>query len=323
MRFVIYGIGAVGGTLAVRLAHAGYEVAGIARGEQLEKISQNGLTLRTPDGDVTAQFACAPSPKALGLRKDDAVFLCMKSQNTESALEDLRAAGAVSQSIFCVQNGVENERMASRYFANVYGVAVMMPCDYATPGEVLAFGTPKAGLFDVGRFPAGQDETLSQVGAALEAANFAVFAQDDIMASKYGKLLLNLGNVLDASFPDKHAYKPWQDKALAEAKSIYEAAGIKWREVGFDDPRRTEFLNYGEIPGAKRLGSSSRQSLLRNAGSIETDFLNGEIALIARLNDMDAPINAALCRIAAKLVSGDIKMGTVTDLMLEEEIARG
>jgi 2-dehydropantoate 2-reductase len=41
-------------------------------------------------------------------------------------------------------------------------------------------------------------------------------------------------------------------------------------------------------------GSSSWQSLVRGAGSIETDYLNGEIALLGRLHGVPTPLNAAL-----------------------------
>ncbi|MCB1464868.1 MAG: NAD(P)-binding domain-containing protein, partial [Nitratireductor sp.] len=190
MRFIIVGVGAIGGTLAVTLANAGYEVAAVARGEQLRAINENGLTLKTPMGDSHARFDCAEDPAALGLRSDDIILLCIKSQNTEAALADLLAAGAVDQPIFCMQNGVANERMALRYFANVYGVAVMLPSEYLTPGIVCAFGTPQSAIFDLGRYPAGTDETVDAAVVAFNAAGLVSSAREDVMAYKYGKLLL-------------------------------------------------------------------------------------------------------------------------------------
>ena len=43
MTFIIYGVGAIGGTIAGRLAHSGQAVAGIARGKQLGALKANGL----------------------------------------------------------------------------------------------------------------------------------------------------------------------------------------------------------------------------------------------------------------------------------------
>ena len=99
----------------------------------------------------------------------------MKTQDTPAALERLRAAGVAEQPVFCVQNGVANERMALRRFPNVHGVTVMMPAAFATPGEVAAFSTPRHGIFDIGRFPAGSDADDAALAAALEAANIAAF----------------------------------------------------------------------------------------------------------------------------------------------------
>ena len=45
-RFVVYGVGAIGGTIAAALARAGEDVVGIARGAQLEAIRRDGLLLR-------------------------------------------------------------------------------------------------------------------------------------------------------------------------------------------------------------------------------------------------------------------------------------
>ena len=59
MKFVIYGVGAVGGVLAAKLALSGAEVVGIARGPQLEAIRKTGLLLRTPEGEETVRFGAA------------------------------------------------------------------------------------------------------------------------------------------------------------------------------------------------------------------------------------------------------------------------
>ena len=62
---------------------------------------------------------CPSSPALATLPRStfglgDAILLTMKSQDTVAALERLRAAGVSKQPIFCVQNGVANERFALR-----------------------------------------------------------------------------------------------------------------------------------------------------------------------------------------------------------------
>ena len=62
MRFIIYGVGAIGGTLAAGLTLVGREVTGIARGKMLDAIRQNGLLFRTPEGEHRVTFPCHAGP---------------------------------------------------------------------------------------------------------------------------------------------------------------------------------------------------------------------------------------------------------------------
>ena len=56
MRIIIYGVGAIGGTVAAALALSGQDVIGIARGPHLEAIKANGLLMRTPP-DTTVRLS--------------------------------------------------------------------------------------------------------------------------------------------------------------------------------------------------------------------------------------------------------------------------
>ena len=152
MRIIVYGVGAIGGTVAAACALSEQEVWGIARGAQLPEIQANGLLFRTPEKTARARFPCVADPTEISFRPDDAILLTMKTQDTIAALERLRAAGAREQPIFCVQNGVASERFALRRFPNVHGVTVMMG-KLRDAGEVCAFSTPRHGIFDIGRFP--------------------------------------------------------------------------------------------------------------------------------------------------------------------------
>lgn len=309
MRIVVYGIGAVGGTVAARLALTGGEVIGIARGKMLAAIRANdGLKFSTAKGTELAKFKCYEDPSEFELRHDDAILLTVKSQDTDGALERLRAAGAYRQPVVCAQNGVANERTSLRHFPNTYGMTVMMPAQYSTPGEVEAFGQPKYGLFDVGRYPFGEDKFTSEFSGILMSAGFDCLSDPDVMKNKYGKLLINVGNVVGAAFGPDARFGQWYDAARKEAEEVYSAAGIAFGDVDYNSPRR-ELMKASSIPGVERSGSSSLQSLLRGAGSIETDFLNGEIVLLGRLHGVSTPINATLCQVAWRMIHEGIKPG--------------
>src|SRR5690348_16105339 len=130
MRFVVFGAGGVGGVVGGRLAQHGYEVTLIARGAHLEAIRQNGLRLEAADEIVTLQSPAVSHPRDVQWTRDDIVLLTMKTQDASAALADLASVAPEDIPVVCVQNSVENERLALRLFPRVYGVCVMCPTNY-------------------------------------------------------------------------------------------------------------------------------------------------------------------------------------------------
>jgi 2-dehydropantoate 2-reductase len=312
MRIIVYGAGAIGGAVAGALARQGQEVVGIARGAQLEAIRENGLRLRSATEDFTVRFECAATPEEITFRPDDAILLAMKSQDTQEALQALRAAGVEDQPIFCAQNGVANEHMAARLFSNVHGIAVMMPSTFTQPGEIGLHGAPRYGLFDIGRFPGGTDAADEALCAALDAANYAAFPATQVMESKYGKLLMNLSNVFAAALVPGEKAGEMGKAVRAEGEAVYAAAGIAWKDVSAKDPRRDAHMSFTEVPGVTYGGASTKQSLSRGTGRVETDWLNGEIALLGRCHGVPTPLNDRLTRLGDRLARGDVAANSMT-----------
>ena len=122
----------------------------------------------------------------------------MKTQHTVAAANELSKVAPPDVAIVSAQNGVQNERMLLRRFANVYGMCVMCPASHLEPGVVQAYSSPITGLLDIGRWPGPIDDTTIAISDALRASTFESVARDDIARWKYGKLLMNLGNAVEA-----------------------------------------------------------------------------------------------------------------------------
>ena len=181
-RFVIYGAGAIGGVIGARLFQHGHEVVLIARGAHREAIARDGLLLETMDGPYRAAVPVVGAPAEIDWREDDVVFLTMKGQDTDAALDALEASAPPSIAVACAQNGVDNERLALRRFANVYSIVVQLPATHLEPGVVVAHSAPCTGSLDIGRFPPGVDEAARGIAAALAASTFSSDARADIIA---------------------------------------------------------------------------------------------------------------------------------------------
>lgn len=293
------GIGAVGGTVAARLATAGHEVLALARGPHAAAVRADGLHLDTPDGPLTARMDVVERPEDLRLRDGDVLLLATKSQHTVALLESLPAE-ARDLPLLCLQNGVANEREAARRMSDVHGVCVMLPALHTEPGRVAVFARPSA-VLEVGRWPDGTTDVDHEVAEAFSAAGLLTRARDDVQAYKHRKLLTNLGNAVEALLGREvggsaEAVRRLHSRAVAEGERVLALAGVplldleRWRE---DVVARIEIA---EVDGVERGGGSTWQSLVRGAGSVEADHLNGEVVLLARLHGTTAPVNEVLRR---------------------------
>lgn len=306
MRYVIYGAGAIGGTLGARLHRSGHDVLLIARGPHLDALRSDGLRFVSPAVDERLRIAAVGHPSEADLGAGDVVLLCMKSQHTEAALRDLAASAPDTIPVVCCQNGVANERAALRRFGDTYAMVVYLPAEHLEPGTVVTYAEGSGGLLDAGRYPSGVDELISDVTGAIEASGVDAIADPEIMRLKYAKLLMNLGNGVQAACGEG---SPEIAGVLREeALACYAAAGIAWASDE-EVRRRREGIAFREVAGQVRHGGSSLQSVLRGTGDIEVDYLNGEIALLGRLHGVATPANAVVQRLGNRMVREGLPVG--------------
>jgi 2-dehydropantoate 2-reductase len=311
VRFVVYGAGAIGGVVGGRLFEHGHDVTLVARGAHFESMRDHGLTVESPDATISLDVPVVDDAARIKLADDDVVLLATKSQDTVAALRGLAGTASSAVPVVLLQNGVENERVALRSFERVYGVCVMCPTAFLRPGTVQAFSSPTTGILDVGRFPDCVDELAESIAAAFRTATFASEARADISRWKYGKLLLNLTNSVDAACGPGARSGPLSSLVRREGVAVLRAAGIDFASKEEDAARRGDLLQPRAIGDQPRPGASSWQSLERGTGSIESDYLNGEIVLLGRLHGVPTPANALMQQVAGRLAADGAPPGSV------------
>jgi 2-dehydropantoate 2-reductase len=115
------------------------------------------------------------------------------------------------------------------------------------------------------------------------------------MRWKYRKLLSNLGNAVEALCGAAARGSGLAQRARREGMACLQAAGISPIGDDEEDAARLEREVYPRtIGGVERRGGSSWQSLERRLGTIETDYLNGEIVRLGREHGVPTPVNALL-----------------------------
>ncbi|GAA2009701.1 NAD(P)-binding domain-containing protein [Nakamurella flavida] len=338
-RYVIVGAGAIGATLGGRLAQADRDVVLVARGEHAAAMAERGLTLRDPAATVTVHPPVATAPEDVDLTVDDVVVLTVKTHQVLAAVtawadRPVRDGGAVVGTagellpFVTAQNGVSSEELCLRYVDRVFAACLWMPVVLLEPGEVWVRSSPLSGVYQVGRVPAARTDPrdaafLDRLVADCAAAAVEIQRPAEVLAWKYRKLLANLGNGVQALLGDGDPeVKRFVGLARDEALAVLAAADIEPVDPdeqragvgGKTDPK--------PIPGQPAgMGGSSWQSLARGTGSIETDYLNGEIVRLAHVHGVPAPVNTVLARLCRQAAARRDAPGSVTADQLDAALA--
>jgi 2-dehydropantoate 2-reductase len=311
VKYVVYGVGAIGGIIAAHLARAGAAVTVIARGETLAAIRRDGLCLQSPSAQWRVPVEVVEHPGEISLSEDDAVVLATKTQDSIAALQALVAVAPPGIALLCAQNGVENERIAQRFFDRVYGMFVFIFGTHPRPGLVQCFTTRHSGVLDLGLARGGADGLATRVARQLGAAGFDSVARPDIMRWKHSKLLANLANAFVAAYGSADRAGDLLAAAQAEGRACYAAAGIEAADPAQFQARRQSLFPLGSIDGAGFPGGSSWQSLARGSGQTEVDYLAGEIALLGRRHGIATPVNSAMQALVRRMALDRLPAGSL------------
>src|SRR5258708_25354086 len=93
MRFVVFGAGAIGSGMGGHLHRTGHDVLIVGRPAHVNRIRQHGLQLVTDEQTYTLAVPAVARAEDVHITPDDVLLLWVKSQDTEPALDETRAAG--------------------------------------------------------------------------------------------------------------------------------------------------------------------------------------------------------------------------------------
>ncbi|MGA0572975.1 2-dehydropantoate 2-reductase [Variovorax sp. VNK109] len=104
MKVCIYGAGAIGGWVGVRLAQVGCDVSVVARGATLEAIRKDGLRLEQNGEVLTAQVKASENPADLGVQ--DLVIVAVKAPALASVAKAIGPLLGPDTMVLTAMNGV-------------------------------------------------------------------------------------------------------------------------------------------------------------------------------------------------------------------------
>ena len=135
MKICVFGAGAIGGYLAVRLANAGADVSVVARGPHLAAIRGNGLKLRIDGTEEIAKIPATDNAEELG--PQDYVFITLKAHSVPPVVDKIAPLIGPDTTIVTGMNGVPYW-----YFYGLEGFDAGTRVNAVDPGGVVSTALP-------------------------------------------------------------------------------------------------------------------------------------------------------------------------------------
>lgn len=254
MKICIFGAGAIGGYLAVKLVQAGANVSLIARGPHLAKMKVNGLTLIESDGQrLNVPVAATDNPVDLGAQ--DYVFVTLKAHSVPPVINKMQPLISEQTTIVSGVNGVpwwyfhnqggplEGTRLASvdpdDAQWNGFGPDRVLGCVVYPAVEVIQPGVIKhieGNRFSLGEPSGEKSERALALSKVLTAAGLKAPVRprirDEIWLKLWGNLSFNPISALTHATLDLLCTDPGTRKIargmMLEAQEIAEKLGVKF-----------------------------------------------------------------------------------------------
>ena len=301
---IIFGAGSVGCFLAAHFISAGIKTVLVGRGWREKELREFGLTVTNFKGkELTLPYSSfeykIEVPKANG----QFIFLCQKSFDVESVLEELQEKGY--EKLVPFQNGLQAGQVILKKFGSNQVARGIVPFNVLSKGK---------GIFHQGT---EGDLHLEDCPVGVEAARLLAYAalpvkvKKDIERYQWGKLLMNLNNPINAlsGLPLKEQlaqrdYRVILAASIAESLRVLKKAKVKPARMGKVVPSLLPSLL--PLPnwvfrvlasGMLKIDPEARSSMwddIKKGSQTEINFLNGEILEVAKFHENATPVNAGI-----------------------------
>jgi 2-dehydropantoate 2-reductase len=186
MRVAIMGAGGIGGYFGARLANAGEEVSFIGRGAHLRAMQQDGLSIKSPLGDIHLTRVRA-THSAADIGTVDVVVFAVKLYDIESAAAAISPIVGPRTRVITFQNGIDSMSILEQFFSKsqVVGGATYVSAYIDQPGHIVHLGSRTKSK--VG----GQGDPLVEKfeDACVNAGGLDIEIVEDINAALWAKFV--------------------------------------------------------------------------------------------------------------------------------------
>ncbi len=323
LRFLCFGVGAIGTYIGGSLALAGQRVVFLERAEVAGAVRRSGLRLRLAEEEFSVGDPQVVNSleEALAFAPFDAAILAVKSFDTPAVIEMLRPYRQSLPPVLCLQNGVENEpRLAEALGAErVIAGTVTSAVGRRAAGDIVLERLRGVGV--AGPHPLAPALVQAGTAAGLRAMYF-----NDAAGMKWSKMLTNLmanatSAILDMTPAEVFAHPglfQLEMRQLRETLAVMAAQGIgvvdlpgtPVRMLAWAVRRLPAALARPALGRAVGRGRGAKMpsfhiDLHAGRGQSEVDYLNGAVVRAGRACGVATPVNRLLNDTLLALTRGE------------------
>ncbi|MGN7123214.1 2-dehydropantoate 2-reductase [Methylorubrum thiocyanatum] len=292
MRILVVGAGATGGYFGARLLEAGRDVTFLVRPARAEKLAAQGLSVRSPLGDLHIDAPKTVTADGLaGAGPFDLVLLSAKAYDLDTVVADVAPAVGARTAVLPILNGLRHLDVLDRAFGaeKVLGGSCGIVATLTRDGEIRQM--TELHTLTYGERDGTRSERIARIEAQMDGVRFQARASDKILLEMWEKwvflaTLAGATTLMRAAVGDIVAAPggPAFIEALHdECQAVAVANGYGAREKVFAGARKMLTAE----------GSAMTASMLRDIegnARIEADHIVGDLIERGRANDVATPV---------------------------------
>jgi 2-dehydropantoate 2-reductase len=290
MKIGIIGTGGVGGYFGGKLARAGFDVTFISRGENLNSLRENGLTVKSILGDFKIDRVNTTDRFSV-LGEVDLILICVKAWQVKEIAQKLKSVVNENTIVIPLQNGVSaiDELKEHLNESNITGGLCFIISKIESPGIINHFGIEPSIVF--GEINNLKTERLNKIKSMFDMAGIKSKISEDINAELWKKFIVicvsGLLAVTKSTYGELRALKQTRKMMVDLLKEVYklsQKAGVKIKSDFVDDT----------ISLIDTYPFNSTSSLTRDVWEgkpSEIDYQNGTVLRLGHKYGVETPIN--------------------------------
>ena len=297
MNILVVGAGAIGSLFGALLSHH-HQVTLLGRTPHVKAIQKHKLSIT---GTTKLTVSISAVDTITDLKSPDVLLLCVKSYDTQAALQQVQPLCSTKTTLCTLQNGLSHIDIIKKFVAPE---SIIVGCTthgaiFSQPGHIIH--TAKGHTL-LGALNGSESTRLTQLVTIFAKAGIATTLSHTILEELWKKAIVNSSiNPLTALFQCKNGYLLTNPILQEMVRLIcHESTNIA-QASGYSFTSKETLQKTKEVIATTKENYSSMLQSVQQHKKTEIGAINGVLAHIAHSKGVDAPLNNLLVTIITGL----------------------